>query len=227
MIAAAMVYCWAMGQIKMVCFDWGGVILRICRSWTEGCAAAGLPVRGPSATPEWAAKRRPLSREFEVGKLSEAEYFQRMAESMERLYTAEEVERVHAAWLVREYDGVDSIVDRLNALAHIETGLLSNTNPHHWARQSPHPSGLSHFPTAGRLRHKFASHLMGHAKPDARIYEAFALAVGRTPAEILFFDDLPDNIATAKSCGWIAEQIDHTGDTASQIEAHLRAHGIF
>lgn len=217
-----------MTTIRLVCFDWGGVILRICRSWAQGCEAAGLPVRGESGASVWGERRRPLAKAFEIGKLSEAEFFGQMAASMDHLYSSEEIERIHAAWLLGEYAGVDAIVDRLVALPLIETGMLSNTNPHHWARQSPHPEGLlAHFPTAGKLKHRYASHLMGHAKPDATIYEEFARAVGRAPGEILFFDDLPDNIATAKACGWIAEQIDHTGDTAGQIEGHLRRHGVF
>ncbi len=217
-----------MRGITLVCFDWGGVIVRICRSWAEGCAAAGLPVRGASGQPEWAARRRPLARRFEVGGLTSAEFFAGMAESMDHLYTAAEIEKIHAAWLVGEYGGVDRVVERLIGTAGIETGMLSNTNEHHWARQGPDPAGvLPHFPTAGLLKHRHASHLIGHAKPDARIYEAFAAAVGRAPGEILFFDDLADNIAAARASGWQAAEIDHTGDTAAQIERHLREHGVW
>ena len=31
--------------IRLVCFDLGGVIIRICRTWLEACRRAGLPVR--------------------------------------------------------------------------------------------------------------------------------------------------------------------------------------
>ncbi len=34
-------------RIRLVCFDLGGVVIRICRTWAEGCAAAGLEVRDP------------------------------------------------------------------------------------------------------------------------------------------------------------------------------------
>lgn len=217
-----------MSKISLVCFDWGGVILRICRSWGEGCLAAGLGVRGASATQEFASRRKRISREFETGRLSESSFLERMSEAMDGLYTVGEIERIHHAWLVDEYPGMDRVVDDLLGLGHVQTGMLSNTNSLHWARQQEHPQGtLTHFPTAGRLRHRFASHLMGLAKPDASIFEAFARGVGMSPAEILFFDDLPDNVATAKACGWNAEQIDHTGDTATQIRAHLDRHGVW
>jgi glucose-1-phosphatase len=238
-----------MSRITLVCFDWGGVILKICRSWAEGCAAAGLDVRGESSTTEWAARRKPIAKAFEVGEFGEDEFFERMAASMDRLYSPEEIERIHAAWLLREYDGVAEIVARLHATPTVETALLSNTNPHHWSRRHEAGSGHAsrgdgssvdalavhaeraqarrpHFPTAGTLRHQHASHLLGVAKPDARIYEEFARRVGRRPEEILFFDDLPDNIATARSLGWDAVQVDHTGDTAAQISAELARRSI-
>jgi FMN phosphatase YigB (HAD superfamily) len=41
----------------------------------------------------------------------------------------------------------------------------------------------------------------------------------------VFFDDLAENISAARACGWNAVHIDHTGDTAAQVLAGLRAHG--
>lgn len=225
---AMMHYCWTMSSISMICFDWGGVILRICRSWAEGCAAAGLDVRGESGTPAWAARRKAVSRAYETGRLTDSAFLAEMSRAMDSLYTPREIERVHHAWLVGEYPGIDAVVQSILATPGLETAMLSNTNAMHWARQALDPNGvLNHFPTAGRLRHRHASHLMGHAKPDAEIYEAFASAVGRRPSEILFFDDLADNIATARLCGWNAHQIDHTGDTASQIREHLVSRGLW
>jgi putative hydrolase of the HAD superfamily len=66
---------------------------------------------------------------------------------------------------------------------------------------------------------------MGLVKPDQRIYRAFEAATETTPSEIVFFDDLVENIESARACGWNAVHIDHTGDTAAQILAGLRAHG--
>ncbi|MBL8962529.1 MAG: HAD-IA family hydrolase [Phycisphaeraceae bacterium] len=216
-----------MGEIKLVCFDWGGVILRIRRSWSEGCLGAGLGVRGQSASESWADRRRRLSRVFETGGMSEAEFYEGMSVAMEGLYTPEEVRLVHAAWLVEEYEGMGGVIDRLNAVEGLETGLLSNTNTAHWARQRPDPDGAwPHFPTAGRLKHRHASHLLGCAKPGPEIYREFQRRVGRSAGEILFFDDLAENIATARGEGWHAELIDHTKDTASQVLGHLERHGV-
>lgn len=214
-------------NISMVCFDWGGVILRICRSWQEGCARAGLPVRADTGSDEVKARRRAIAEEFQVGGMSPAEFFARLAGATGEAYSAEEIERIHHAWLIEEYDGIGDIVDGLARLEGVETGLLSNTNEEHWRRQEEDRcAGLRCFPAVTRLRHRHASHLLKLAKPGLEIYHAFAAQTGHRAGGILFFDDLEENIAAARAAGWNAERVDHTGDTAAQIRAHLRAYRV-
>ena len=44
-------------------------------------------------------------------------------------------------------------------------------------------------------------------------------------SDLVFFDDLPENVDAARACGWNAVQVDHAGDTAAQVLAGLRAQG--
>lgn len=216
-----------MAAVRCVCFDWGGVILRICRSWAEGCRAAGIDLRGDHGDKPFANERKGHSEAYQLGRLGDGEFFGLVSGAMQGLYTPAEVERVHHAWLLEEYAGVGDLIDRLNATPGIETALLSNTNAAHWRRQFPlQPGGLRRFEAASRLKHRHASHLLGLAKPGVEIYRAFERLTHFAPGEILFFDDLADNIAAARSCGWRAEQIDHTADTAAQMAAHLKTHGV-
>ncbi len=210
---------------RVVCFDWGGVLLRICRSWTEGCHAAGLEVRGEVQAPELVARRRAISEQYQVGRISTEEYGESMSRAMEGVYSPDEVLRVHDAWLIAEYPGVDRVVADLHAAPGVRTALLSNTNARHWERRAP-SRGLRHFPTAGSLHHPHASHLMGSAKPGLDIYKQFERLVGASADAIIFFDDLPENIAAASSLGWRAVQVDHNADTAEQIRAALVAAGV-
>ena len=87
-------------------------------------------------------------------------------------------------------------------------------------------SRINEFPSIGKLGRRFASHEMRLHKPDPAIYREFERSVGLAGAEILFFDDLPENVASAREVGWIAEQIDHRHGTYEQIQAALRRHGI-
>lgn len=211
---------------RVVCFDWGGVIVRICRSWREGCMAAGIDVRGEVGTPELVARRRAISDQYQIGRMTSSEYADAMSLAMGGVYSPDEVQRIHDAWLLEEYPGVAEVIDRLHSTPGIRTALLSNTNALHWERQSP-ARGLRHFPIAGSLHHPHASHLMGCAKPGLDIYRRFEELVGARGASIAFFDDLPDNISTARELGWHAVKIDHEGDTAAQIRGALVGLGVF
>ena len=204
---------------KCIVFDWGGVILKHHRCWADACAAAAIDVRAGHEVPELIMQRRALNQRFQAGHVHADEFYPALAAATGGLYTPDEVRRVHDAWLTEEYPGVRPIIERLVALPKVETALLSNTNACHWKR-------LADFPTAGLLKHKHASHLLGYAKPSLEIYKAFERETGFHGTQILFFDDLPDNIVAAHQMGWHAEQIDHTGDTAAQLANHLTRYEV-
>lgn len=212
-----------MPDVRVVCFDWGGVILRICRNWREGCVRAGLPVHEAADTPEAVAKRRAIAAEYQLGQIGCDEFYTRVAQASQGLYAPEDIRRIHDAWLIEEYPRVGAIIDRLNALEGLETALLSNTNAAHWARQHDGPGG---FASARRLGHRLASHELGLAKPDPAIYHAACKRFGAEPERIVFFDDLPENIDAANAAGWQGFRIDPFGDPAAQIEHHLASLGI-
>ena len=208
----------------IVVFDWGGVLLRICRSWQEGCAHAGLDVRAGVEDESLRARRQDASMRYQRGELNCDAFFAEVADATAGLYSAAEIAKLHDAWLIEEYPGASALMDDLLAVRTVTTGLLSNTNHRHWICQQP--GNGRHFPTAGRVAHPHASHLLGHAKPDVEIYHAFEQATGFAGSQIIFFDDLAENIATARTLGWQAVQIDHTGDPPAQLRAALRDVGI-
>ncbi len=211
----------------LVAFDWGGVILRHCRGWGEGCRAAGLPVHDEVLTPEHTARRRSLTQAFQRGELEESAFLHGLHEANDGRYTPDELTRIHDAWLLDEYEGVRAVIERLVATPGVETALLSNTNAAHWRRHLPGPGGRApDYPTAGLLRHRHASHLLGLAKPDEAIYLAFERATGFSGPEILYFDDLAENLAAPARLGWRCVHVDHAGDTARQIADSLRTLGV-
>ncbi|MFI4896268.1 MAG: HAD family hydrolase [Phycisphaerales bacterium JB059] len=208
-------------DVRLVCFDWGGVILRICRSFAEGCERAGLDVRLDAEDPDLYSVRRTISARYQVGAIDEKDFFASVAASTRAAYTPEEIARIHDAWLIEEYPGVRELIEELHTLDTVRTGMLSNTNARHWARRD------RDFPTAGLLHHPHASHLLGLAKPDERIFRAFERQTGARAPEIVFFDDLPENINAANAAGWRGVLIDHEGDTAAQMRSALGALGLF
>jgi len=204
--------------VRVVCFDLGGVLVRICRSWEEGCAAAGLDVRIDAEQAKADPARLALVHELEVGAISPERFFRRIAETMRGLYTPEEIERVHNAWILGEYPGVVDLVRRLR-VGPATLACLSNTNAPHW-------EVMRGYSALAELHHRLASHELACRKPDEAIFRAVESHLDARPEEVLFFDDTEENVDAARVAGWRAERVDHASDTAAQMIDHLRAYGV-
>ncbi len=205
-------------RVRLVCFDLGGVIIRICQTWEERCAAAGLDVRNPERWEEIEPVRDELMVQYQTGRIEGSLFARRLSEALRGLYRPAEITAIHDAWLIDEYEGVGTIVDRLHQ-AGLDTAALTNTTLEHWVR-------MPQFPTVGRLRHRLASHELGLHKPDPAIYLRLERQLGYVGREILFFDDTEKNVQAAQAVGWRAERIDPAGDTARQMAESLVEHGV-
>ena len=206
-----------MSAPRVAVFDLGGVVVRICRSWEEGCRAAGIAPRAARSPAEAAPAIDALVRAHQRGEHDAAHHYGRLAEIVGG-HTPDEVGRVHMAWILGDYPGMAAAIDRIHA-AGLDSACLSNTNAAHWDQ-------LAGSEAFRRIRRPHASHLMGLVKPDAAIYRAFERAAGAAPGEIVFFDDLAENVDAARACGWDAVLVDHEGDTAAQVLAALRSRGV-
>lgn len=204
--------------VRLVCFDLGGVVVRLCRSWEEGCLQAGVPIRERGISPEQEERRRRAVDAYQRGDLDCPAFFSTIAETFNGAYTPEEVRRVHDAWIIREYEGAGELVDELHA-AGVATACLSNTNAGHWRF-------LQEWPAVAALQARHASHLMRLIKPDERIFRAFERAASVSGGEILFFEDTRANAEAARAAGWRAEVVDPGEETVPQMRVHLEAHRV-
>ena len=205
-------------SLRLVCFDLGGVVIRICRSWAEGCAAAGMPVRDPTLWQRTRPARRRLIEQLQTGRIDGAAFAAQASDQVAGLYSPEEILGIHHAWLLDEYEGMADLIDRVHD-AGLDTAALSNTSHEHWGR-------LGSLPAVMRLRHRLASHLLGLHKPDAMIYHHLEEQLGYRGEQIIFFDDTPGNVVAARGVGWRAHIIDPEDNPPQQIAAVLRDHGV-
>ncbi len=196
-----------------MCLDWGGVLLRICRSWEEACARAGLPLPKTPVDESERDTRHGLSCAYQCGALSCDTYFDCVADGSPG-YAASDIRRLHDAYLIAEYDGALELAQELAGHGRVASALLSNTNHRHWLRRSE-------FAAAAALEHQLVSHVHGVAKPDPRFYRALESASGCSGEQVAFFDDLPANVQAAERLGWQAVLIDHYGDTIAQVRSAL------
>lgn len=204
---------------RVVVFDLGGVVVRIARSWQEGCAAAGMPYHPHVEQLLHAVPVRTLLDQHQRGALPCHAFFASFSQLLQGAYTPQQLEAIHGAWTMEDYPGIQSVIEGLHAQG-VPTACLSNTNASHW------DNGLRQSPAVARIQHPYASHHLGLAKPDPAIYAAFEKHSGFAAADIVFFDDLAENIAAARACGWDAVHVDHTGDTAHQVRRAVQERGV-
>jgi HAD superfamily hydrolase (TIGR01509 family) len=203
-------------EIKVVCFDIGGVLVHVASIWGEAMRSAALE---PSAKDGYKLDSFPAFDLFQAGQLSIEAYVDELAEFLS--LPADKALRAHDHILMEPTEGTLDIIEQLNARG-VGTACLSNTNSPHWAElMKP-----DRFPNIAALKLKAASQELGFAKPDSRIFGAFEELSGAVPSEILFFEDGPANVAGARACGWNVVQIDPKGSQQQQITTALEAVGL-
>ena len=205
--------------VKLVCVDLGGVIVRIRRSLAESLHAVGVPgyLLDELTDGELEAFRATTSL-HQRGAHGWQAWLDAAHGALRGRIDRDTIARAHDAVLVGEYPGVTRSLGAIRA-AGAATACLSNTNDRHW-------EALIELPALREIEHAHASHLLGLEKPSAEIFRAFEQATGFRGAEILFLDDIEEHCAAARACGWHAVRVDHERDTAAQITAAARAHGV-
>jgi putative hydrolase of the HAD superfamily len=199
--------------MKIICFDVGGVMVKISQSWQEAVNRANLESPISHEETLLLPACEPMN-EYQSGKIGYPEYLTRLGEFLN--VSPETAEIVHQSILQYEYPGIPELVLELKAAGY-HTAILSNTNAPHWDDLL----NPSKFPTVASIDAPHASHLLGLGKPDPAIYAAFNRETGSEPGDVVFFDDSQTNVDAANAFGWIAHRIDPWGDPVAQMRQFL------
>lgn len=182
-------------DITHLVFDLGGVIVEL----------NGQPLKNEwlsvLSTPEeiwhiWLTSDAP--RQFESGKLTEEEFASRLIAELKLPIDKEAFLRHFLTLPDRVFPGARELLTSLNES--YETSLLSNSNATHWAKK------MNELNVGPMFKHHFASHLMGHVKPDEDAYRYVLARLKVEPERILFFDDNQLNVDAARRVGMNAEK---------------------
>ena len=212
----------------LIVFDLGRVLVRICDGWSEAFHHAGLghlcaEVEGRLRDKPRRAALSQLVFALEKGEITPAQFSDESARLLER--GSDEVARTLDAYLRRPYPGAVALLDDLVARGHA-TACLSNTNARHWEiMQGWDDPADQIWP---RLGLRCASHELAVRKPDAAIYaklEALACIDGDA-SHVVFFDDLADNVAAARTRGWRAVEVRSREDPVTEMRAVLEGFGL-
>ncbi|TNE81090.1 MAG: HAD family phosphatase [Bacteroidetes bacterium] len=206
--------------LKNFLFDIGGVILDIYPDKTRAAFKA-LGVAGSDTWFTGHSQALTLTR-FERGECSAADFIQENIELGGIKMSPDEFTQAWNAML----GGVPP--ERLLLLESLKENFtvmaLSNINELHEAGCDRIFQSYG-YPNMASLFHKaFYSHHIGHRKPEPEAFETVIDQAGIKPEETAYFDDLPDNIATAKALGFKAYLVE--GNTIVQIAKALEENGI-
>lgn len=201
---------------QVVCFDLGGVLIRVEQRWSHVLARAEVQ-SSFMPSPEFRLGHLRALEELQDGTMDNEAYLDTLCSTF-GLTDQRSAALVHDAILVEEMDHAAAFVSQVKAHG-FRVGCLSNTNGLHWKSLMD----AKRFPVMQLLDHTIVSHELQLAKPEPAIYHAFEQRFGVGPESIVFFDDTHLNVVAAKKLGWNAVLIDPCGNTIDQMRDALSA----
>ena len=198
------------GSADALLFDLGRVVLDIDFSKAIACWAGHA-----GCTPETIVARfvrDEAYRHHEVGKISDAAYFDSLRRSLGiGISDAQFLEGWNAIF-AGEMPDIAELLPR--AARHMPLYAFSNTNRPHVAYFSKAYADL-----LGHFREMYLSSSIGLRKPDAEAFDHVVSAMGVPASRIVFFDDLAENIESARAAGLTAVHVRSTADIADALKA--------
>jgi putative hydrolase of the HAD superfamily len=206
---------------KLVIFDLGRVLVRICDGWQHAFERAGLTLPADAIDDATRTHLLDLVKQLEIGQGSVAAFCQDVSNRLG--VPCDTVTRMWQGYCLGPYDGAAELLQDLRTAGHT-IACLSNTNENHWRTLTdpgdPQGQVLQH------LHHPFASHQVGARKPDPAIYAHVEKTTGFAPARIIYFDDAPENLPPAQSRGWTTHLVPRLENPIPAIRLILQDSGI-
>ena len=147
----------------------------------------------------------------ERGEIGADEYFRHLACT---LALDGDLDHVAAGWNAIFVEEIAETLALVNAArSRIPCYVFSNTNAAHmreWTRRFP--------AVAGAFDRIFTSHELGLRKPESAAFAAVVREIGRPPASIVFFDDLPENVRAARAAGLRAVHVRSPADVRDVLQ---------
>lgn len=177
-------------------FDLGNVVIEL----GGGPLPAGwLDEARPFTLQDWFKSETALA--FERGEIPAIELARRLQHDLQLPVTPETIVEEFRKWPIRVYPELPPLL--LELQQHYQLAVLSNTNELHYPRLFEEFSLERYF----KQELVFASHHIGLAKPDPAVFTYVLGQLDAAPGQVLFLDDMPENVATAESLGMQGQQL--------------------
>ncbi len=156
----------------------------------------------------------PTVERLETGQMSPDAFAQALVEELSLDLDAADFLYLWTNWEAGEKPGTAGLLDALSNQFNL--ACLSNTSAVHWPR-------LLELRRIGNWFDRlYASHEIGHWKPNRAIFDHVEQDLGVPATRIVYFDDNQHIVDAARDCGWDAHRATGPGD----VEAGLRNLGL-
>ena len=178
-----------MSAISVVVFDLGRVLIDL--DFDAFPRRLGLERSGTHPAVRSSIER--LAILYETGKCSSGQFFESLDEILKHKFRQEELLEAWNAIIGNENSGMIPIVDAV--CSRYTTAILSNTSPTHFQK------ALATSAMIRKISKRFLSYEIGAMKPDLTVYNHVVKDLNVAASEILFIDDILENIVAARRCG--------------------------
>ncbi len=183
----------------LICFDIGGVLVRINPGFLKGLLSLARAEERKNLEKMLREQFMPDQTDFsaselyQLGKMSTDKFIELINSKLTTHVDSEFMVSNLNAEIAGEISETTGLLPRLAEIARL--GCFTNTNPLHWEYLNNSFSWMNHFEI------KLASHLCGRAKPDFGAFQAICEAAGLAPRQVLFIDDRVSNVEAARDFG--------------------------
>lgn len=186
---------------SFILFDLGNVLVRI--SPAAFLQKLGLDTRDNRRF--YQAHINEIVRAYESGEEGTDEFLSRLdsllndtssgvdSSARRRVIPRDDLRTAMLAVIGTPIEGMLELVTRLSGS--VPLGLLSNTNPLHyeWC--------MAHLPVLHHISSHFLSYQLRSLKPGARIFAQVLESLQIAPGDILYVDDIPENVEAGRKAG--------------------------
>ncbi len=196
--------------MELILFDLGGVLYQIDYRLTEA-AFAGL-AQQYGGRPLYIAKTQQsdIFDAIERGSITAAQFFDGLRTILGGDIPENELLTAWNALLIDVYPGRVEFIAKLSK--HYPLALLSNINVLHHAALSNQIAPLIPY-----FKHLFLSYQLGVRKPEKAIFEKVLTTLKLSADKILYIDDSPQHIQTAKEMGFNTIYLENAADLVDEI----------
>jgi putative hydrolase of the HAD superfamily len=183
--------------VEVLLFDLGGVLVEF-----SGVPDVAPLLRTASTASEIAERwsRCPHTEAFCRGTLTREAFAERFVRDWGIDVPPDRFLQAFRSWSKRLLPGAEALLASLRP--RFRLAALSNSNEVHWERNADDLGVNDLFEVA------ISSHHVGICKPDPGIYRVAIDRLGVPPGAIMFFDDVPANVAAAAQLGIRAYCVD-------------------